>query len=104
MRTSAGTFGFVASSSNGSPGARARMVNSTALIPIRTGMEISGRRKRDFDRFGSGGGGCAPRRPLAPPCRVLRPVRERPEVAVPAALYDVAHAARDRGDARAEHH
>ena len=46
MRTSGGTFGLVASSSKGSPGARARMVKSTRLIPASTGMEISTRRTR----------------------------------------------------------
>src|SRR3990167_2419187 len=46
MRTSAGTFGLVASSSKGSPGASARMVNSTRLIPRRTGIEIRSLRTR----------------------------------------------------------
>src|SRR5439155_11651584 len=48
-RTSAGTLGFVASSSKGSPGASARIVNRTALIPRRTGIEISVRRSRYLD-------------------------------------------------------
>src|SRR2546426_8189720 len=56
MRTSAGTFGFVASSSKGSPGASARIVNRTALIPTRTGIEISVRRSRYFDIRVSRGG------------------------------------------------
>src|SRR5262249_10787526 len=91
------------SSSNGSPGASARIVNSTALIPISTGIEISVRRKRYFDMFWSSRAGSRPARPTAPTLRLLRPVRERPEVAIPAALYHVAHAVRDGGDARAEH-
>src|SRR6266545_7091071 len=106
MRTSAGTLGFVASSSKGSPGAKARIVNRTALIPASTGIEISVRRSRYFDmllsrrpgrleRACSAGGGAL---------RLLRPVRESPEVAVPPALDHVAHPVRDRGDARAEHH
>src|ERR1700675_5093980 len=45
-RTSGGTFGLVASSSKGSPGAMARMTNRTRLIPARTGRAISRRRIR----------------------------------------------------------
>ena len=45
-RTSGGTFGFVASSSNGSPGASASTVNSTMLIPRRLGIAMSRRRVR----------------------------------------------------------
>ena len=45
LRTSAGTFGLVASSSNGSPGASASTVNSTTLMPSRLGSAISRRRR-----------------------------------------------------------
>src|SRR5580765_1869272 len=106
MRTSAGTLGLVASSSNGSPGASARIVNSTALIPISTGIEISVRRSRYFDIVVERRPGRARRACPAdgPELGLLRPVGERPEVAVPAALHHVAHPVRDGGDARAEHH
>src|SRR5262245_48386839 len=106
MRTSAGTLGFVASSSNGSPGANARIVNRTALIPISTGIEISVRRSRYFDIVVEWAAERARRAPPGPRSRLslLRPVGERPEVAVPAALHHVAHPVRDRGDARPEHH
>src|SRR5471030_1247825 len=46
MRTSGGTLGLVASSLNGSPGASASTVNSTALMPSRLGSAISSRRIR----------------------------------------------------------
>src|SRR5882762_1140883 len=49
MRTSGGTLGLVASSSKGSPGAMARIVNSTTLIPASTGIRIRSRRKRYLD-------------------------------------------------------
>ena len=39
-RTSGGTAGLVASSSNGSPGASASTVNSTTLMPSRLGMAM----------------------------------------------------------------
>src|SRR2546426_12212801 len=107
MRTSAGTFGFVASSSKGSPGASARIVNRTALIPRRAGIEISVRRSRYFDIRGSRGGPSRLGEPAGAAGGVLcllRPVRERPEVAVPSALGHVAHRLGDRGHARAEHH
>ena len=45
MRTSGGTLGLVASSSNGSPGASASTVNSTTLMPSRLGTAISSRRR-----------------------------------------------------------
>jgi len=45
MRTSGGTLGLVASSSNGSPGASASTVNSTMLMPSRLGTAISRRRR-----------------------------------------------------------
>src|SRR6267143_1869418 len=92
MRTSAGTLGFVASSSKGSPGASARIVNKTALIPARTGIEINVRRSRYLDmRLASGLAGPGARRTaetpgLPPGLRLLGPVGQRPEVGVPAAL------------------
>src|SRR3989441_4865486 len=113
MRTSAGTLGFVASSSKGSPGASARIVNSTALIPASTGTEISVRRSRYLYMVCGTRGGreVGPRTwvwdPAPPPpqtLRLLRPIGEGPEVAVPPALDHVAHPVGDRRDARAEHH
>src|SRR5438094_2643647 len=97
MRTSAGTLGFVASSSKGSPGASARIVNRTALIPTRTGIEISVRRSRYLDmmlasrRVGARGPEPPSPRALPPGLRLLRPVGEGPEVGVPPALGHVAH-------------
>src|SRR5262249_7284810 len=44
--TSGGTLGLVASSPNGSPGARARIRNNTRLMPSRLGTAIRSRRKR----------------------------------------------------------
>src|SRR5437870_10392975 len=94
MHTSAGTFGFVASSSKGSPGANARIVNRTALIPTRTGIEISVLLRRYLDMMlASGREGPGVRRtrvvfrsgscwPLPPGSRLFGPVGERPEVGV----------------------
>src|SRR5215813_1974363 len=48
IRTSGGTLGLVASSSNGSPGAITRIVNKTALIPNSTGIRITVRRTKYF--------------------------------------------------------
>src|SRR5262245_33009116 len=48
IRTSGGTLGLVASSSNGSPGAITRIVNRTALIPNTTGIRIRVRRRKYF--------------------------------------------------------
>src|SRR5215470_5779407 len=48
IRTSGGTLGLVASSSNGSPGAITRIVNRTALIPNTTGIRIRLRRRKYF--------------------------------------------------------
>src|SRR5262245_55955888 len=45
-RTWAGMLGFNASSSKGSPGAMARIVNRTRLIPTRVGMVMRIRRSR----------------------------------------------------------
>src|SRR5678815_895279 len=95
MRTSAGTLGLVASSSNGSPGAMARMVKRTRLMPARTGIRIR-RRRRKYCHM-----------PSAPPppavfLRLLVPVLQIPEVGVPAALLH-AQGVADRGHARTEH-
>src|SRR3989442_12743142 len=68
MRTSAGTLGFVGSSSKGSSGASARIVNKTALIPTRTGIEISVRRSRYLDMMlASRRGGARGREAPGPP-------------------------------------
>src|SRR6266478_969328 len=103
MRTSGGTFGFVASSSNGSPGASARMVKSTRLMPSRAGMRIRIRRKRylDIDAARAGDRARGPGLPVLLALAV--PVLEVPEVRVPPALLH-AHRVRDGGHARAEHH
>src|SRR5438034_4346808 len=53
-RTSGGTFGFVASSSKGSPGARASTANSTTLMPSSAGMETSALRSRYLDMHACG--------------------------------------------------
>ena len=45
-RTSGGTAGLLASSPKGSPGASAKTVNSTTLMPIKLGTAISKRRSR----------------------------------------------------------
>src|SRR5439155_3981496 len=55
-RTSGGTLGLVASSSNGSPGAKARIVKRTKLMPSRVGTEMRSRRRRYLDIGGAGGG------------------------------------------------
>src|SRR2546425_3141705 len=107
MRTSAGTLGFVASSSKGSPGASARIVNRTALIPTRTGIETSVRRSRYLDmmlasrRVGAEAEGPRPP-PPGPP--LLRPVREGPEGGGPPPLSHRPHPTRDPGHAPTEEH
>src|SRR5213083_868878 len=103
-RTSGGTLGFVASSSKGSPGASARTVNSTRLIPARTGTAITRRRTRYLDmrecRRGPG-----PERPgLRPALLPLAvPVLERPEVGVPAAPLEPQAAADGRHPGALDH-
>src|SRR5215218_7952246 len=86
-RTSGGTFGFVASSSNGSPGASASTVNSTTLIPRRLGIAMSRRRVRYRLKDGS---------------RLAVPILQRREVVVPAADLDP-QLVRHRGRLRAVH-
>src|SRR5215207_5096526 len=86
-RTSGGTFGFVASSSNGSPGASASTVNSTMLIPRRLGIAISRRRVRYRLKDGS---------------RLAIPILQRREVVVPAADIEP-HPVRHRPDLRPVH-
>src|SRR3954451_13143576 len=71
-RTSGGTFGFVASSSNGSPGASASTVNRTMLIPRRLGIAMSRRRVRYRLKSGR-------------PSRLPPPVLQGRGVVVPAA-------------------
>src|SRR3990172_5279151 len=115
MRPSAGTFGLVASSSKGSPGASARIVKSTRLIPNRTGIEIRSLRTRylDMPAVARGGDGAPGRRELRrvrEPCphlcalRLFGPVGESPEVGDPPALSDVPHLVGDRRHPRPEHH
>src|SRR5215471_15431088 len=81
-RTSGGTAGLLASSPKGSPGASANTVNSTTLMPRRLGTAIKRRRSRY--------------RPISAPARPSRtarllasrlaiPVREEPQIVVPAA-------------------
>src|SRR6266850_1247459 len=84
--TSRGTLGLAASSSNGSPGASARIVNRTRLIPASTGTAMRSRRMKYLVRL-----------PLAVP------VLEVPEVRVPAALLGALEAVRDGGDRRPQH-
>src|SRR5688572_16514408 len=84
-RTSGGTFGLVASSSKGSPGASARITNSTRLIPARTGIAIRRRRIRYFDMRGWRAGRGRPR-PASGRLPLVIPVLQRPEVRVPRRL------------------
>src|SRR5713226_8389574 len=96
---SGGTLALVAASPSGSPGASARMVKSTRLIPASTGIEISRRRSRYLDirsRWRSRAGA----RPLAETALGLFvPEGQVPEVRVPAALHGVAQLVADGGDA-----
>src|SRR4029453_16479705 len=104
MRTSGGTFGLVASSSKGSPGAIARMVKSTRLIPASTGMMIRRRRTRYLVIEAAGGGpGPAGPGPAAPRLSLAVPVLHAPEGGVPAALLR-AQRVGDGGHAGTEHH
>src|SRR5882724_4684992 len=73
MRISGGMAGLVASSSNGSPGAIARMPNRMTLIPSRLGMAMRIRRMM-YWRFTT-----------CDSSRVLVPVLDIPGVVVPAA-------------------
>src|SRR3989454_9671819 len=111
--TSRGTLGLVASSSNGSPGARARMVNSTRLMPASTGTVISSRRMKYLVIDRTGGPDMAPRPPTlgrapAKPWRASGlafavPVLEVPEVRVPPALLGAFQVVRGRGHRRPQH-
>src|SRR5258706_9407098 len=105
MRTSAGTLGLVASSSKGSPGASARTVNSTRLIPASTGIKISTRRSRYLDIYSvprtAGETLIGPRPPVGLGLSV--PVGKLPEVGVPAALRRLQLVA-DRGHPRPPDH
>src|SRR4030095_1064866 len=113
MRTSGGTFGLVASSSKGSPGAIARIVKITRLIPASAGMVMRRRRSRYLviqsvtvgDGVAGGGGPPHPARPLPETTRLPLPipVLEGPEIGIPAALLPAKGIA-DRGHAGAEHH
>src|SRR5678816_3676274 len=104
IRTSGGTLGFVASSSKGSPGASARIVNSTRLIPASTGIRIRTRRTKYLD-IAAAEGGPGPRGPgpPAPALGLAVPVLQRPEVGVPAALLHP-HGVGHCGHAGTEHH
>src|SRR5512145_1285793 len=104
MRTSGGTFGFVASSSNGSPGAIARMVKSTRLIPASTGTMIR-RRRTMYLVIEAAGSGPGPREGPGPPALPLSlavPAVQGPEVGVPAALLH-AQGVADRGHTGTDH-
>src|SRR6185295_6706508 len=104
-RTSGGTLGLVASSSNGSPGASARTVNSTRLIPASTGIKISTRRSRYLDIYREPWTAGEPRRGPRPPVGLglSVPVGKLPEVGVPAALRRPQLVA-DRGHPRPPDH
>src|SRR5262245_47543046 len=102
MRTSAGTLGLVASSSKGSPGARARMVNRTTLIPIRTGTVSRRRRKKYLDMSLGRRPGPGPGQSLTLPLAV--PVGEVPEVGVPARDVGALELAGHGGDHAAPQH
>src|SRR5215510_15809730 len=101
-RTSAGTLGLVASSSKGSPGARARMVNRTRLIPIRTGTVSRRRRKKYLDMSLGRRPGPGPGQSLTLPLAV--PVGEVPEVGVPARDVGALELAGHGGDHAAPQH
>src|SRR5262249_14984412 len=73
------------SSSKGSPGASARTVNSTRLIPARTGIVMSRRRSRYLDMREERAGRPRAARPHATRLPFAVPVLQRPEVGVPAA-------------------
>src|SRR5260370_27259830 len=83
-----GTLGLVASSSNGSPGAIARMVKRTRLMPSREGIVIRRRRMKylDIARRGRGGGPGPWARSPGAFLGLAVPVVEVPENGVPAAL------------------
>src|SRR2546427_383681 len=111
--TSRGTFGLAASSSNGSPGARARIVKRTRLMPARTGTMISSRRMKYLVTYRAGGLDMAPRPPIVrrAPAKPWRssgltfavPVLEVPEVRVPAALLGALEPVRDARHCRPQH-
>src|SRR5262245_64048319 len=86
IRTSGGTFGLVASSSKGSPGASARTVKSTRLIPARTGIRMIRRRMKYLD-IGERAG--MPPRPSTALLPLAVPVLERQAVGIPAAALDL---------------
>src|SRR6266511_4880840 len=104
-RTSAGTFGLVASSSKGSPGANASTVKRTRLMPSRAGIVIRRRRRKYLDIARRGRGGEPDPRARLPGAflGLAVPIVDVPEVGVPAALLD-AHGVGYGGDPRAEHH
>src|SRR6266508_2787522 len=101
---SGGTLALVAASPSGSPGARARMVKSTRLIPASTGTANSSRRSRYLDMRGWRRGR-ADARPLAESgLSLLVPEGQVPEVRVPPALHSIAQLVADGGDARPPGH
>src|SRR5215475_12394392 len=100
-RTSGGTFGLVASSSKGSPGASARTVKRTRLIPARTGIRMIRRRMKYLD-IGGERAGMSPR-PSTALLPLSVPVLERPEVGVPPAALDLEAAAHGRHPGTLDH-
>src|SRR5712691_9076071 len=101
---SGGTLALVAASPSGSPGASARMVKSTRLIPASTGTAISRRRSRYLD-IREWPRGRAVARPLAGSgLDLLVPEGQVPEVRVPPALHGIAQLVADGSDARAPGH
>src|SRR5262252_6655080 len=102
-RTSGGTLGLVASSSNGSPGARARMVKRTRLMPNSAGIRMRRRRSRYLDIAQRGKGiGRRARSPLTV-LGLAVPVLEVPEIRIPATLLQL-ELVRDRPHARPPYH
>src|SRR6058998_3593272 len=99
MRTSAGTLGFVANSSKGSPGAKARIVNRTALIPASTGIEISVRRSRYFDTVLVSGRAVGQGPEVCQDRSRLIPVWQPPQIRVPATQIQAPQLGRRDGDA-----
>src|SRR6516162_2941695 len=101
--TSAGTFGLVASSPKGSPGASANTVNSTMLIPSRLGIAISKRlsKYRPIARRSSGARLCLAVPVAQIPQHVVPPAQPRSQLA---GYPRNGHPVDDRDDPWISHH